>query len=164
VKPPSLPLLRIDDRLLHGQVLVAWAAALRPARIVLASDAVAADPVRRALYLGLPRDEFEIDVLGCAAAAVELAPGRRVLAVCASPADALKVVEAGAAIEAVQIGGLHASAGKTQVLDYVHVSAADTQALVGLLQRGIVLEARDLPGHRGVRLDAAALERVAHGG
>lgn len=149
-------LLRIDDRLLHGQVLVAWAAAMRPDRIVLADDGVAADPERRALYEALPQDDYEIAICTLAQAAAELARPAGVIVVCASPHDALQIVAAGAGVDAVQVGGLHDAPGKTKVLDYVHVSAADRDALRALAARGVALVAQDLPAGRAVTLDPAA--------
>lgn len=149
-------LLRIDDRLLHGQVLVAWAAALRPDRIVLASDTVAADAERRALYEALPQDDYRIVIATLVQAAAELAGAPPVIVVCASPHDALQVVAAGAGVQAVQVGGLHDAPGKTRILDYVHVSAADRGALRALAARGVAVIAQDLPTTRAVTLDPAA--------
>jgi len=155
---PSL--LRIDDRLLHGQVLVAWAAAMRPDRIVLASDEVASDPERRAVYAALPQDDYEIGIDTLAQAAARLRHGDKVLVVCGSPADARRLVELGAGVQRIQIGGLHLAAGKRELLPYVHLSGADVDHLRALLARGIEIEARDLPGSRGVRLDAGVLDRL----
>ena len=157
-------LLRIDDRLLHGQVLVAWAAALRPHRIVLASDAVAADPERRAVYAGLPQEDYELAVDTLAEAAAELraarAERRRLLAVCGSPAEALRLVELGAGVRQVNVGGLHLAEGKRQLLGSVFLSRADAEALRALIERGVEVEARDLPGSRGIKLDTTQLERL----
>ena len=157
-------LVRIDDRLLHGQVLVAWAQALRPHRIVLASDEVAADPVRRAVYAALPHEDYEVAVETLAAAAAELShaarASRRLLVVCGRPADARRLFELGAAPSQVNVGGMHLAEGKRQLLAYVFLSRQDAEDLRALVERGVLVEARDLPGSRGVRLDAAALERL----
>lgn len=153
-------LLRIDDRLLHGQVLVAWAAALRPERIVLASDEVASDPERRAVYAALPQDDYEIRIETLAQAAAHLRQGTRLLVVCGSPADARRMIELGTGLQRVQVGGLHHAPGKRELLAYVHLSAADVEHLRAMLEHGIEIEARDLPGSRGVRLDAGTLDRL----
>lgn len=158
--PASDRWLRIDDRLLHGQVLLAWASALHPERIVLASDTVAADPDRRRLYGELPHDDFAIDVCTLAEAAAALAAPGRVFAVCASPADALRIIELGAVVATVHVGGMHRSGTKKRLLDYVYLSLEDVAALRALIDRGVRVEARDLPGSRGVVLDAAALAAV----
>jgi mannose/fructose/N-acetylgalactosamine-specific phosphotransferase system component IIB len=157
-------LLRIDDRLLHGQVLVAWAAALRPRRIVLASDDVVQDAERRALYEALPQEDYELAVRSLDEAAGDLGRaagrGERLLVVCASPADALRLVELGAPLAHVNVGGLHLAEGKRRLLEYVYLSRQDVQALRALLERGLHVEARDLPGSRPVQLDAASLARL----
>jgi mannose/fructose/N-acetylgalactosamine-specific phosphotransferase system component IIB len=156
-RPAESRWLRIDDRLLHGQVLVAWAAALRPHRIVLASDEVAADPERRAIYAALPHDEAEIDVVTLAAAGALLRGGDRLLVVCGSPADARRIVESGADLDRIHIGGLHHADGKRRWLDYAWLSHEDAEHLRALLERGVRVEARDLPGARGVPLDVPTL-------
>ena len=158
--PASERWLRIDDRLLHGQVLLAWASALHPERIILASDAVAGDPERRSLYGELPHDDFAIDVCTLAEAAAALANQGRVFAVCASPAEALKIVELGAPLLSVHIGGMHRSGTKKRWLDYVYLSPDDAVSLQALMDRGVRVEGRDLPGSRGVVLDAATLAAV----
>jgi mannose/fructose/N-acetylgalactosamine-specific phosphotransferase system component IIB len=157
-------LVRIDDRLVHGQVLVAWAAALRPDRIVLANDAVALDPGRRALYAGMEDTDFAVSVwtLEEAARAMEFDPerGERVLVVVGSAADADRLSELGAPLRHLNIGGLHLGDAKREFLPYVFLSREDALHLRALLDRGVEIEARDLPGGRGVRLDAAGLDRL----
>jgi mannose/fructose/N-acetylgalactosamine-specific phosphotransferase system component IIB len=160
VTAPEQHLLRIDDRLLHGQVLVAWAAAMRPERILLASDDVAADPDRMAIYSSLPQDDYPIEVVTLAGAAARLGAPGRLLVVCGSPADARRIVELGAALAVVQVGGLHHASDKRKLLDYVYLSREDTGALSALIDRGITIEARDLPNARGVALDTRALSAL----
>jgi mannose/fructose/N-acetylgalactosamine-specific phosphotransferase system component IIB len=152
----ELPLLRIDDRLLHGQVLVGWAVPLQPARIVLANDAVAADPVRRRVYEELPHDEFEIDVVTLADAARELERGGRLLVVCGSPADARRLLEFGAGVRRINLGNLR-GADRRELTQSVFLSRQDVEDLQAILARGVAVEARDLPGTRGVLVDAARL-------
>jgi len=151
--------VRVDERLLHGQVLVAWAAALRPRRIVLASEEVAADASQRAIFESLPTDDYEIAVTTIAEAAAALRAGERVLVVVASPADALRLVECGAGIGAINLGGLR-GAGKRRLTNAIFLGVEDLPALRALLERGIALEARELPGSRGLVVDAATLDRL----
>jgi mannose/fructose/N-acetylgalactosamine-specific phosphotransferase system component IIB len=155
----ELPLLRVDDRLLHGQVLVGWAVPLRPARVVLAEDEIAADPVRRSIFEDLPHEDFEIGVLTLAEAARELRHGGRSLVVCGSPADALRLIELGSGIARVNLGGLRGP-GRRELLPYVFLSRQDGEDLQAILARGVAVEARDLPGNRGVPVDAAQLARL----
>jgi mannose/fructose/N-acetylgalactosamine-specific phosphotransferase system component IIB len=150
--------LRVDERLLHGQVLVAWAAALRPQRIVLASDRVAGDRAQRALYESLPADDYEIVVETLVEAAAELRRNERLLVVVATPADALRLVELGAGIRQVNLGGVRGP-GKRGLTTAVFLGPEDVDAIRGLLEHGIAVEARELPGSRAVPIDAGVLTR-----
>jgi mannose/fructose/N-acetylgalactosamine-specific phosphotransferase system component IIB len=158
----SADLVRVDDRLLHGQVLLAWAAALAPQCVLLAHDAVAADPARRQMYLSLAEGDYDIEVEPVeAAAAVLAARGHaRTLCVVGGAADARRLVELGLAVPSIQLGGLHHREGAKRLLDYIHVTAADAADLLALLGRGVALVAQDLPGSRRVPVDAAALARL----
>ena len=155
----ELPLLRIDDRLVHGQVLVGWAGALRPAHVVLASDEIAADPVRRRIYAELPGDGFEVGVLPLAEAAAALRAGGRLLVVCGSPADARRLLELGCGLGRINLGGLRGP-GRRELLPYVFLTRQDVEELQAILARGVGVEARDLPGSRSVPLEAAHLGRL----
>jgi mannose/fructose/N-acetylgalactosamine-specific phosphotransferase system component IIB len=155
----ELPLLRIDDRLVHGQVLVGWAGALRPARVLLGSDAIAADPVRRRIYAELAADDCEVAVATLAETAAALRQGGRLLAVCGSPAEARRLLELGCGLHAVNLGGLRGP-DRRPLLPYVFLSRQDVDDLVAILALGVTVEARDLPGNRGVTLDAALLARL----
>jgi mannose/fructose/N-acetylgalactosamine-specific phosphotransferase system component IIB len=157
----SWMLHRVDDRLIHGQVVIAWGQRLRPRRIVVADDATAANDWERSL-LSTAAPGIEVNVMTVAAAAadypVEAAkPGGAFMLVRTLPA-ALALVEAGAAIPAFTLGGLHYAPGKEKVNEYVYLDEADRQAARALLARGVKLDVQDVPASRAqalVDLDAA---------
>jgi PTS system mannose-specific IIB component/fructoselysine and glucoselysine-specific PTS system IIB component len=150
---------RIDDRLIHGQVLVAWGGRLRPDRIWLVDDAVAASEWERQLYLdAAPGIEVRVTGVSEAAAAYAAeaaAPGRAFLLV-RDLAAALRLVEAGAVVPGFNVGGLHYAPGRTKLNEFVYLDDADRQAARALLARGVALEAQDVPASRPQAL--AALE------
>ena len=154
-------LVRIDDCLLHAQVLHTWASRFAPRRVVLAHDGVAADAARAAHYRDLAEGDYEIVVQSVSAAAAALQSGTavRTLLVLGSSADALRFVEAGAPVRRIQLGGLHTPGGKV-LLDHVHLSAADAAALRALLARGVELEAQALPTTPGMPVDTGTLSRL----
>ncbi len=158
----SAALVRVDDRLLHGQVLLAWAAALAPHRILLAHDEVAGDAARRDMYLSLAEGDYEVAVerVEVAAATLATAAAERTLCVLGTAADARRLVELGADIRRIQLGGMHHKTGAKRFLDYIYLAVADAADLQALLARGVELEAQDLPGARRVPVDAAALARL----
>lgn len=153
----SWSLNRIDDRLIHGQVLVAWGARYAPKRILLADDAVAASDWERKLYEDAAPGVI-VRVLGVADAAREYVaeldkPGAAFLLV-RDLATALALVEAGAPIRRFNVGGLHYAPGRTKVHESVYLDDADRTAARALLGRGVALEVQDVPASRPQALDA----------
>lgn len=160
-------LVRIDDRLVHGQVSVAWGSHLKPDRIVLVNDDVACCDWKRRLYG--PRDSLgaEIVVLSIeqflSGLPEQVKPKGRDFLIVGSPSDLVALVEGGLRVERANVGGLHYRDGKRQVLPYVFVDDDDVAALRELDRRGVRLEARDVPQAPAVNL-ARALDRLDEGG
>jgi mannose/fructose/N-acetylgalactosamine-specific phosphotransferase system component IIB len=132
-------------------VVVAWGARLDPARIWLADDDVARSDWERQVYEdAAPGIAVKVVTAGEAAAAwaaEAAAPGGAFLLV-RDLATALRLAEAGAAVSAWNVGGLHYAPGKTKLNEYVYLDDADRAAARSLLARGVALEAQDVPATR----------------
>lgn len=144
-----LSLVRIDDRLVHGQVVEGWLPWLKATRVLVVSDASAEDPVQCALMrLALP-DGVELEILPVRAAAEAVqraAAGREsVLVLAPGPREVLALVEGGVRLEAVNVGGLHYAAGRVQLGKAIFLSAEDVAALEALSRSGVRLEGRAVP-------------------
>ena len=147
----SWVLHRVDDRLIHGQVLIAWGQRYAPRRIWVVDDATAASEWECALFRSATPDS-EVRVVSIAAAAASYAEeanaeGAAFLLV-RDLASALALVEAGAPVSSFNLGGLHYAPGKTKVNEYIYLDEADRGAARALLVRGVTLEAQDVPGAR----------------
>jgi len=147
----SWTLHRVDDRLIHGQVVVAWGARLRPARIWVVDDASASDPWEREM-LSTVAPGIEVKVVTVAEAATQhaaeaTAAGGAFLLV-RDLATALALVEAGAAIPSFTLGGLHYAPGREKVNEYIYLDAGDRRAARALIARGVALEVQDVPATR----------------
>lgn len=149
----SLVLARVDDRLVHGQVVLAWAGALKASRLLVADDAAAQATWERQL-LQASAGDLEVEVFPLAETgarlAAESARAGAAILLFRSPSDALAAVEAGAAIGELNLGGLHHAPGREAVLDYLYLNDKDREALRRLEQRGVRLSARDLPSSRAL--------------
>jgi PTS system mannose-specific IIB component/fructoselysine and glucoselysine-specific PTS system IIB component len=148
---------RVDDRLIHGQVLIAWGQRLRPARIVVVDDATAASEWERDLLQSAAPDA-EVRVLTVAQAlegyAAEVAaPGAAFLLV-RDLHTALELVEGGAEIPSFNLGGLHYAPGKGKLNEYLYLDDADRVAARALLAHGVALDAQDVPASRPQSLAA----------
>lgn len=151
----TLELYRIDDRLIHGQVVVGWGQPLDLEFIVLVDDTVATSDWEQELYrMGVPP---EMDVFfHTTADAITAIPKYR-----ADPRPGLLLTgdiatmrclvdEAG--VTEVNVGGIHSGAGRTQRLRYVFLSPDEESQLRELAARGAEVTARDVPGARPVGL------------
>ena len=154
----TIALYRVDERLIHGQVVVGWGNQLHPERIVVVDDALAESTWEQELYtLGLPVDLVP-EFVGVAAARARLETWRRsgevVILLTRDVATMRQLAAAGAlAGEDINIGGLHHAPGRREVLPYVFLSAEEGDALRALDREGASVSARDLPGARRVPLE-----------
>ena len=67
-----------------------------------------------------------------------------------SPKDACTVVKNGANLTSVNVGGMHSSKGKREILDFIYVNDSDVNYLKELQDREIKLDFRDIPNHENV--------------
>ncbi len=142
----KIGLARIDDRLIHGQVATRWTKETDVSRIIVVSDEVAADHVRKTLLTQVAPPGVTAHVVDVAKAIrVWNNPkyaGDRVMLLFTNPTDVWRLVEAGVDIKSVNIGGMAFRQGKTQVNNAVSVDEKDIEAFKKLNERGIELEVR----------------------
>ncbi len=129
--------LRVDDRLIHGQVIVGWLPHLEATHIVVVNDRVAADPVRQEMMaLSVPDGvELHCHATGEIAAMTEH-PWEESLVLVMSPRDALACLEAGLSPQVLNIGGMHARSGKEEIFEALHIDNTDRQALMRMIELG----------------------------
>lgn len=158
----TLVLNRIDDRLIHGQVVVGWGQPLDVKFIVLVDDTVAASGWEQELYrMGVP-PEMEVCFHSAADAAGRLAgyraQPRAGILLTGDIATMRQLVEHGGVRE-VNVGGIHHRAGRTQHLRYVFLTPAEAAALGELQALGAVVTAQDVPAARAIGLDELLASR-----
>lgn len=152
----TLVLNRIDDRLIHGQVVVGWGQPLDVRFIVLVDDEVASSEWEQELYrMGAPPG-MEVYFLSVSKA-VDALPGYRAdprhgILLTGDIATMSRLVDAGG-ISSINLGGIHHREGRTQRLRYVFLNEEEESALRELAARGVVVSAQDVPGARPILLD-----------
>jgi mannose/fructose/N-acetylgalactosamine-specific phosphotransferase system component IIB len=148
----ALALLRVDDRLLHGQVAIGWAGALGCKLIVVANNEVAGDGWLRSLYAGAapPGVSVRIRTIRETADRIEAvaAGSEAAIIVVKDPTDLVDLYEMGARFAEVNIGGMHYEEGRRMLLPYVYVGEHDVRALRRLLDWGVDVTAQDVPGSK----------------
>lgn len=158
-------LARVDDRMIHGQVTVGWSQQLRPDRIVLANNEVAADPWQRRVYASSVPPEIQVSIFSVAETVSHLARDsfheERIILLTASPGEMAELARLGAALAEVNIGGLHFAIGKKEMLPFVYVDRQDLTAMCRLLDQGIELFAQQVPGGRSSALTKDELQDMS---
>jgi mannose/fructose/N-acetylgalactosamine-specific phosphotransferase system component IIB len=151
-------LFRVDERLIHGQVVVGWGGPLHADRVVVIDDELAASPWEQELYcLGVP-PEIEAQFLDVEQARGHLpawkSDPRRTVVLVRDVASAERVARGGLlAGEEVNLGGIHHAAGREQVLPYLHLRPDERTQLQAIAAAGARVSARDLPASRRVPLE-----------
>ncbi len=142
-------LYRVDERLIHGQVVVGWGNRLKIDQIVLVNDQVAANPWERELYLACVPPEIEAVILSVDDAAARILENgfekEKALVLVDSPFDILRMLERGVKIGWLNVGGVHSKAGRAKVLPYLFLSADEISAFKRIISSGIRCECRDVP-------------------
>lgn len=153
-----LALVRIDERLIHGQVVAGWGTRLGLRYYVVVDDALAASEWEQDLYRSALPDGVTADFLSTADAVKrfeELDAGDEPGALLTRGTATMRVLaESGIlAGRRVNLGGLHGGAGRERVLDYVYLGPDEREDLAAIAERVGKVSARDLPTAAEVGLD-----------
>ena len=146
--------VRIDDRLIHGQVVVGWRSVLKPDRILLCSDEVANSEWQRTIYMSAVTSDIEASVLTLEDTIGFLQEqerkNERILLLVDSPKTVIDLVEAGVQITEVNVGGMHFRPGKNQIAPFIFVDDEDIRHFHELYEKNIHLDGRDVPTRSSV--------------
>lgn len=152
----TLVLYRIDDRLIHGQVVVGWGQPLDVSFLVLVDDEVATSEWEQELYrMGVPpgMDVYFHTVADAPAQLAKYrADKRRGILLTGDIAAMTELVDRGG-VAAVNVGGIHHRPGRQQRLRYVFLAPDEEQALRALAAHGAVVTAQDVPAARAIPLE-----------
>lgn len=156
----SIALVRVDDRLIHGQVVVGWGRSIHARRFVLVDDTVKENEWEQELYrTGVP-PEMAVEFVSIADAPTVLSRlatnGERSIVLVGDIDTLVRLCRASDVVDAVNLGGVHDAPGRTQRLPYVYLTDDEVEALRGLADRGIAVSAQDVPTASPVPLEDLA--------
>ncbi|MBS7008511.1 mannose/fructose/sorbose PTS transporter subunit IIB [Anaerostipes sp.] len=150
-------LARIDSRLLHGQVATAWTKTTQPNRIIVVSDSVAHDDLRKKLIQeaappGVRANVVPVDKM------IEVSKDPRfgntkALLLFETPQDALRAIEGGVDIKELNIGSMAHSVGKVAVSKVVSLGKEDVETFAKLKEKGISFDVRKVPSDSKENMD-----------
>ncbi len=146
----SIVLCRIDDRLIHGQVVIGWGRPLGINLIILVDDHVAASGWEQELYRMAVAPDIEVRFVTVAQAIGQLqewqSNGKRGL-VLTGDLETMAALHAGSPeiIHRINLGGIHHRPGRRERLPFVYLTDQELRTLTALEEEGAVITAQDLP-------------------
>ncbi|HKK93890.1 MAG TPA: PTS sugar transporter subunit IIB [Longimicrobiales bacterium] len=155
----SIRLFRVDERLIHGQVVIGWGRHLHPGRFVVVDDALATSEWEQELYHLAVDEETEVRFLdvGSAREGLDVLRDDDVPTILLTrDIETMRRLAEGRALsgEAVNIGGLHPAPGRRAVRGWLNLGPEDEMHLRALDESGVTVEGRDLPDAPRVGLEA----------
>ena len=145
---PDIVLVRIDNRLIHGQIAVTWSHYAGGNLLLVANDGVAEDSVRQNLMdmaapPGMATRYFSIqktiDIIHKAS------PAQKIVLIVESPKDVVRLAKGGVPFTEVNVGNMHFSEGKQQIHKTVSVDKNDIAAFKDLAEMGIECSIQTVP-------------------
>lgn len=145
-------LVRIDDRLIHGQVITVWCKHRPFTRIVIVDDEVAADPfMQEVMRLAAPPG-LRVDVLSLEEAIRRLPqdahPRETTMVLLRSPELARRLYEGGVRYRALNVGGLGSGPGRRPIFRNIAASDEEIAALKTLAEQGVDITFLTVPGEK----------------
>ncbi|HEY4289098.1 MAG TPA: PTS sugar transporter subunit IIB [Puia sp.] len=153
-----LKLIRIDDRLIHGQVAFTWTPALNINCIVVANDRAATDEFQK-MTLGLAKPAGVKLVIKTIRETVPFLNDVKnsalsILVLIDSVKDAHALASGVAAIGSINLGGLRAKQGARAVSKAIALTDNDLALIRGLVEKGIELEVRQVPTDKKIGIES----------
>jgi len=152
----GIHLYRIDDRLIHGQVVVGWGQPLNIRLLILVDDLVASSDWEKELYRMAVPPDMEVRFADVATAIREhpkFAADPRPGLILTGDIDSMyRLVKGVKAIGNVNLGGIHHRAGRSEKLRYVFLTPDEERQLKELEAAGVEVTAQDVPSARAVPL------------
>jgi PTS system mannose-specific IIB component/fructoselysine and glucoselysine-specific PTS system IIB component len=146
----AIVLCRIDDRLIHGQVVVGWGRPMGINLIILVDDQVAASEWEQELYRMAVSPDIEVRFVTAVEAAAKLpewqANGKRSL-VLTGDLNTMAQLHAASPeiVRRINLGGIHHRPGRRERLPFVYLTDQELHRLSAMEDAGAVITAQDLP-------------------
>jgi mannose/fructose/N-acetylgalactosamine-specific phosphotransferase system component IIB len=152
----AVKVMRIDDRLIHGQIVTAWIRDSGAKAILVADDKAAKDATQKMLLQLTTPKNINLYIETIEEAAKKLSTGEideDLLLLVRDAKSANQLFEFGFMIDTLNVGNISNSrsvTGRTTLLSYIHVEQQDVDNLYAIADRGIKLEIRAVPSDKSI--------------
>ncbi len=148
-------LVRVDDRLIHGQIVESWIPNLDIAEVVVVSDELVSDDTRCAIMRFATPDDIDLKIMSVEDA-IKYSPAAlkseiNILVLFQGLKQVIQLLDGGIKISELNIGGMHYSAGKNQSIGRaIFLSKEDRDYFKDIFSRGIKIEGRGVSSDSSV--------------
>jgi D-glucosaminate PTS system EIIB component len=152
----NMSLVRIDDRLIHGQVMTAWVRNARANKIIIVDDKVSSDPfmsevIKMAAPTGIAMELYGIEK-GAEILMAAGWPGENVILLVKYPNTILRLLEKGVTMKKINIGGMGAAQGRKPLYKNISASLEERECLKKIIERNINVSIQIIPDDKSVDL------------
>lgn len=141
--------IRVDDRLIHGQVATRWAGEFKATRILIPNDKVAADDVQKQILRMAAPDGINTSLISVEKAANNILEkkyaSQRVLVVVNNPMDLVRLLDLGVEFSEINVGNMSKRDGARQIKKSISILPEEEEAFNTLIERGINITAQMVP-------------------
>ena len=153
----DIGLARIDTRLLHGQVATSWTKSINPDRIIVVSDNVSKDELRKNMVMEAAPPGVKAHVVPIWKMKEIVDDPRfgatRVMLLFEKPQDVLQFLEIGGKLEKVNLGSMAYKKGDINLTNAVSMNKEDVECFDKILSYGIKIDVRKVPADKSENFD-----------
>ena len=152
----NIQLFRIDDRLIHGQVVIGWASVLNSNSIILCDNSVYENDWEKELYLSCAPDYLKTTIFNVTETIEFLKTTDKDLSktiiLVNGPEVIEKLVDAGLKLKNINVGGMHFREGRRNYLPYLYLNENEINSFRRCMDKGVNFECLDVPTGNKVNL------------
>lgn len=153
----NIVLTRIDDRLIHGQVMTAWVKTTKATRIIIVDNAVAQDDFLKKILTMAAPPGISVEVYGIedgASALKEDSPeDEKIVVLTKVPNTVEALVDNGVDIKDIVVGGIGAAPGRKKLYKNISISEEEKQCFLNLIEKNVEVNIQIVPDDRPLPID-----------
>lgn len=158
----NIVLARVDDRLIHGEVVMGWMPATRTTRLIIVDDELCRDPFARKILMTMAPAEIRCFVYTVEQAAVHLTkapmPHERLMVLAKSPLTFWRLIEKGVEIKEVNLGGTGIDDNRRPFFKNISLSRDEVESVEKMLEHGCDVYYQLVPDQKRYELENAVAE------
>lgn len=161
----NIVLARVDDRLIHGEVVMGWMPVTKATKLIIVDDALAADPFGTRVIKAFAPPDKKCVIYSVEKASEKLmidgAPKERVMVLAKTPLTFARLLRAGVPLREVNIGGTGIDENRKPFFKNISLSREEVEACAEMKERGCEVYYQLVPDQRRYEIDQAIHEALA---